>query len=97
MSWVKHEGMCSEESVICDGSFEGSVIVHLVRNNIIVESEIRYGFLNSCLVLCIFVMVMVMVIVRIFVINMRSTASVRVRVRVRVRVYICTYNQCWGF
>ena len=80
MSWVKHEGMCSEESVICDGSFEGSVIVNLVRNDIIVESGIRYGFLNSFLVLCIFVMVMVRV--RIFLIHMRSTARVRVRFRV---------------
>ena len=61
MSWVKHKGMCSKEFVICDGSFEGSVIVHLVRNNIIVESGIRYGFLNSFLVLCIFVIVIVMI------------------------------------
>ena len=61
--------MRSEKSGICDGSFEGSVIVHLVRNNIIVESGIRYGFLNLCLVLCIFVRVMVMV--RIFVMHMR--------------------------
>ena len=52
--WVKCEGMCSEESLICDEIFESSVIVHLVRKNIVVESGIRYGVLNSFEVLCVF-------------------------------------------
>ena len=36
--------MCSEELGICDGIFEGSVIVHLFGKNIVVESGIRYVF-----------------------------------------------------
>ena len=54
MDWVKRKGMCSEESVIHDGIFEGRVILHLVSKNIVVESGIRDGFLNSCDVLYIF-------------------------------------------
>ena len=45
--WVKRKVMQSEESVICDRIFEGIVIVRLVRKNVVVESGIRYGFLNS--------------------------------------------------
>ena len=32
---------------MCDGIFEGSVIVRLVSKNIVAESGIRDGFLNS--------------------------------------------------
>ena len=45
MGWVKHESMCSEESVICDGIFKWSVIVPLFSKNIVVEYRIRDGFL----------------------------------------------------
>ena len=38
--------MRSEESGICDGIFEGSAILRLVSENIVVESVIRDGFLN---------------------------------------------------
>ena len=50
--WVKREGIRSEESGILDGIFEGSVIVHLVRKNIVVEYRIRDDFFRfvQCLV-----------------------------------------------
>ena len=36
--------MCIEESGIYDGIFEGSVIVHIVSENIVVEYGIIDGF-----------------------------------------------------
>ena len=45
-NWVRNEGIRSEESGICDGIFEGSAILRLVSENIVVESVIRDGFLN---------------------------------------------------
>ena len=44
--WFKCELMRSEESIICDRVFEGSAILCLVSENIVVESVIRDGFLN---------------------------------------------------
>ena len=41
MGWVKYEEMRIEESGICNEFFEGSVIVRLFRENILVESGIR--------------------------------------------------------
>ena len=37
--------MCSDESVICHGSFEGSVIVHLISKMFVVESGIIYIYI----------------------------------------------------
>ena len=43
MACLEREEMRSKESGNCDGIFEGSVIVHLVRNNVVVNSGIRDG------------------------------------------------------
>ena len=43
MACLEREEMRSEESGNCDGIFEGSLIVHLVRNNVVVNSGIRDG------------------------------------------------------
>ena len=42
--WVKCELIQSEESEICDGVFEGSVIVRLVNKSTVIESGIRDVF-----------------------------------------------------
>ena len=41
--WIKHEGICSEKSGLCDEIFEGSVTVSLVGENILVEYIIIGG------------------------------------------------------
>ena len=39
--WVNREVIFSDKSGICDKCFEGIVIMHLVSENIVVESGIR--------------------------------------------------------
>ena len=46
--------MQTEESYICDGIFEESVIVRLVNKSTVVESGIRDVFIYSRDILCIF-------------------------------------------
>ena len=46
--------MRHEESGLGDTIFEGSVIARLGNENIVVESGIRYGFLNFRNILCFF-------------------------------------------
>ena len=77
MSWVKRKEMQSEESGICDGVFEGSVIVYLVVKKIVVESGIRDGFLNLCDFLCFFVRVRV----KVYLMHVKFTARDKVGVR----------------
>ena len=62
---VKREGIRIEESVICDGVFEGSEIVHLVSVNIVADSGIRDEFLNYRNLLCIFIRVRVKFVCRV--------------------------------
>ena len=82
MGWVKNEGMQSEESGICDESFEGSLFVHPISkcSNWNPESEMSFWI---CAIYCVF-LVRVRVRVRVCLEYGRSSDKVRLRDRVRV-------------